>query len=164
MRSVWNRVPGRGGWALRGSLSTMIDPLVALLVGAFGAAALTVGGGFLGAFLQHRREHERWIREQRFDAYRDFLSGAERMTTWVATSSTQEVLRDTQRAIAAVRLLGPDDVIEAAIEHGMAAGELGKAAANSALGSPVHDKASTTYWATKDVFVAAARRELGIAV
>jgi hypothetical protein len=52
---------------------TAIDPLVALLVGAFGAALLTVVGGLIGAWIQSIREHRKWLRERRFEAYRDFM-------------------------------------------------------------------------------------------
>lgn len=49
-----------------------VDPLVALLVGAFGAALLTVIGGLIGAWIQSIREHRKWLREVRFEAYHEF--------------------------------------------------------------------------------------------
>lgn len=52
-----------------------VDPLWALLIGAFGAALLTVIGGLIGAWIQAVREHRKWLRERRFEAYLDFMNG-----------------------------------------------------------------------------------------
>ncbi|WP_434970378.1 hypothetical protein [Microbacterium sp. bgisy207] len=46
-----------------------MDALVPVVVGGL----LALGGGLLGAWIQGRREHRRWIREQRFDAYQRAL-------------------------------------------------------------------------------------------
>ncbi|MCK6081479.1 hypothetical protein KZX37_08330 [Microbacterium sp. EYE_5] len=46
-----------------------IDPLTLALLSIFGGAALTAGAGLLGAWLQGRKEHNRWVRERRFEAY-----------------------------------------------------------------------------------------------
>lgn len=46
-----------------------IDPTMLALLSIFGGAALTVGAGFLGAWIQSRREHEKWLREQRYEAF-----------------------------------------------------------------------------------------------
>lgn len=51
------------GWMLLQSLW----PLVA--GAAFGAAVLTVGAGFIGAWVEAKREHRRWLRERRYEAY-----------------------------------------------------------------------------------------------
>jgi hypothetical protein len=42
-----------------------VDPFLSLIVGAFGAALI----GLLGAVIQSRREHKRWIRERRYEAF-----------------------------------------------------------------------------------------------
>ena len=46
-----------------------MDALVPVVVGGL----LALGGGLLGAWIQGRREHRRWIREQRFDAFQRAL-------------------------------------------------------------------------------------------
>lgn len=46
-----------------------MDPTLLALLSIFGGAALTVAAGFVGAGIQARREHARWLRERRFDAY-----------------------------------------------------------------------------------------------
>jgi len=92
-----------------------IDPLVSLLVGAFGAALL----GLFGAWVQFGREHARWIREQRIDAYKTFLRVTEMM--WPAQSPDRTVWRahmdDMSAALGEVTLVGPDLVTTAAADY-----------------------------------------------
>lgn len=97
-----------------------IDPLASLLIGAFGAAVLTVGGGLFGAWIQSRREHARWLREERLGAYESFLISAESMLAYRADQSAQRAddLMNTMHASAATaRLLGPDSVFAAIVAH-----------------------------------------------
>lgn len=47
-----------------------IDPLLSLLVGALGASLIAL----LGAWIQARRAHLTWLRQLRWEAYRDFLA------------------------------------------------------------------------------------------
>ena len=54
-----------------------MDDLVPVVVGAL----LALVGGLLGAWIQGRREHRRWVREQRFEAYQRALRFVERMRT-----------------------------------------------------------------------------------
>lgn len=42
-----------------------IDPTLLALLSIFGGATLTVIAGFFGAWIQSRREHSKWLREQR---------------------------------------------------------------------------------------------------
>ncbi|WP_448720515.1 hypothetical protein [Microbacterium natoriense] len=53
----------------------MLDPLVPVVVGGL----LALVGGLIGAWVQGRREHSRWVREQRFEAYQRALRFIERM-------------------------------------------------------------------------------------
>ncbi|MDO7881780.1 hypothetical protein [Antiquaquibacter soli] len=91
-----------------------IDPLLSLLVGALGAALI----GLLGAWIQSRREHFRWVREVRMDAYRGYLSWAERMPRDEVTEEEYaDYLQDLAAALSAVLLVGPKTVAEAATHH-----------------------------------------------
>ena len=53
--------------------SAALDPTLLALLSIFGGAALTVAAGFIGAWIQSRREHDKWLREQRYQAYLDYL-------------------------------------------------------------------------------------------
>lgn len=97
---------------------TAIDPLIALLVGAFGAALLTVIGGLIGAWIQSIRDHRKWLRERRFEAYRDFMINMSQLSSLVRTKinlanagsvkSRLDVLTDEiVRSCEAVSMLGP---------------------------------------------------------
>lgn len=50
-----------------------LDPTVLALLSIFGGAAFTVAAGSIGAWIQSRREHQAWLREQRYLAYLDYL-------------------------------------------------------------------------------------------
>ncbi len=43
--------------------------LAAIVGGALGGALVTAVGGFVGAAIQTRRDHQRWVREKRYEAY-----------------------------------------------------------------------------------------------
>ncbi|MFJ4224946.1 hypothetical protein [Microbacterium sp. NPDC089695] len=46
-----------------------IDPTLLAVLSIFGGVALTAGAALLGAWIQSRREHDKWIREQRLAAF-----------------------------------------------------------------------------------------------
>jgi hypothetical protein len=46
-----------------------LDPVLLSLLSIFGGVLVTVLGGFLGAWIQHRRAHRAWLRERRYEAY-----------------------------------------------------------------------------------------------
>lgn len=46
-----------------------IDPTALALLSIFGGVAITVIGGFIGAWIQGRREHRKWLRDQRYEAF-----------------------------------------------------------------------------------------------
>jgi hypothetical protein len=94
-----------------------VDPLLSLLVGAFGAAIL----GLIGAWIQSRREHRKWLRERRYEAYRAFMVDmdafgdvAQTTPTLVDALSYVKRAKALQRGFAesyeAVSLLGPKKV------------------------------------------------------
>jgi hypothetical protein len=94
-----------------------VDAFTTLLVGAFGAAALTVIGGFIGAAIQHRREHARWVRAQQMAAYLDFLHKAEAAPSNVENDVWTAHLDELGAAFAAIELVGPDAVAATANAH-----------------------------------------------
>ncbi|MGX1694069.1 hypothetical protein ACWIBQ_01620 [Microbacterium keratanolyticum] len=51
-----------------------MDPTTLAVLSIFGGAALTAVAGFVGAWLQGRREHSRWLREQRYEAFTRFMA------------------------------------------------------------------------------------------
>ena len=81
---------------------------------AFGAVAVTVTSGFVGAWIQSRREHHRWIRERRYEAYVAFLSAADkwaiRMSEPNQDKEAPEFYDEMVRGETAVDLIGSDEV------------------------------------------------------
>ena len=55
-----------------GAVVAAIDPTLLAILSIFGGAALTAAAGFWGAWRGAKREHERWVRERRYEAYLDF--------------------------------------------------------------------------------------------
>lgn len=140
-----------------------IDPVVSLIVGALGAAILTTVAGFVGAWLSSRREHDRWVREQRAAAYRAFMSAAERMPTLhggKVTARDERYFDEFQEALAVIRLIGPAQVVNAAVDHLAAAYKSTKAARNQDSNPAAHAAAQQSYFEARDHFIAAARGEL----
>jgi hypothetical protein len=137
-----------------------VDPLVSLLIGALGAALL----GLFGAWIQSRREHSRWIRENRMVAYREFLGQAEQLQTAEdrpMTERDEDQLVALYSALATVRLLGPDDVYAAAVSFLTAGVEAIDAGTKKKPIEKVNELAKV--WDDKrSEFITAARRELGI--
>ncbi len=46
-----------------------MDPTLLAVLSIFGGAALTGLVGFIAAAIERRREHEKWVREKRYEAY-----------------------------------------------------------------------------------------------
>lgn len=106
-----------------------LDPTVVVLLSIFGGALLTAVAGALGAFYQNRREHARWLRERRYEAYVQVLTlmdDVENLARQGQAAAAEgetgaERLKDLIRQVRGVsarlegesvasRLLGPDDV------------------------------------------------------
>lgn len=119
-----------------------MDPLTLVLISSFGGAGITVVAGFIGASIQARREHQRWLREKRLEAFVRALVlvrevdqwkiATESLTTELATAIAEDrqpnIATDQLRALASkasaaierlqesyvpMRLLGPPNVNEA---------------------------------------------------
>ncbi len=99
------------------------DALLSVLVGALGASLL----GLLGAWIQSRREHTRWVREQRFAAYNGLIKLAERITPRDSTDAGDDAafFAELFQALGTLRLVGPAAVLEAARAFGEAASTYG---------------------------------------
>ena len=54
--------------------STTLDPTLLALLSIFGGVAVTVVAGLVGAWIQGRREHRRWLRERRLEAWSGLLT------------------------------------------------------------------------------------------
>ncbi|RUQ85526.1 hypothetical protein [Labedella gwakjiensis] len=55
----------------------VLDPTAQVLLTIFGAALVTAASGFVGAWLQSRRDHKRWVRQERLGAYVAFMKVAQ---------------------------------------------------------------------------------------
>lgn len=101
------------------SAVTTIDPTAQVLLTIFGAALVTALAGFAGAWLQGRREHARWVRERRYEAYVSAMQVAERWRHLRATGKEMLVTVHSkeaspeERALAQARL---GEHIEAAVK------------------------------------------------
>lgn len=82
--------------------------VVAIVAGVFGA-----GGGLFGAWLTARREHVRWLRERRLEAYRTFLECGTQVVEARTTPDIERSRAAMSLAQASVVLLGPKDIFDA---------------------------------------------------
>ena len=143
-----------------------VDPLVSLLIGAFGAAVLGTIGALLGAWIQSRREHLRWIRQERLTAYRDFIRIIEGVTAIHATAAERRKYQaEVDAARVALRLVGPDPVFRAATDHYRALEEWYKARTllqSGELSRKKFDQASDEQSRTRVALTRVAQRALQI--
>jgi hypothetical protein len=130
-----------------------VDPLV-LLVTAFGGAIVAVVGGLIGAWLQGRREHRKWIRERRlvrYDAVLDAAAEAHFAKSINDEPGFVQGLTATSAAVASILLVGPDEV------HDLADNVRG-----ALITFEPDGKHSLDYYTTRGLFVLAARDALAI--
>ena len=139
-----------------------VDPLLSLLVGALGAALL----GLLGATIQARREHARWVRERRHEAYDAFMRLAERVRNRDQEANAAAEASYYARvfeALGSIRLVGPDAVIEAARAYGDAAGAYERLGASTAADTEARRSETLKRLSTsRRVLVDLMRNELGM--
>jgi hypothetical protein len=131
-----------------------VDPLVSLLVGAFGAALL----GLFGAWIQSRREHVKWLREKRYDAHLAFLVLTDRHTTNAklhqgpktdkAIAVALEALNET---VSAISLLGPESLLDEA-----------RALRGAAADFIATEQEPTGYAEVRAAYIIASRRSLRV--
>lgn len=141
-----------------------VDPLVALFVGAFGAAGLAGIFTLVGLRIQANREHERWVRQQRLAAYLDYVRLAEKVPT-INSRTGEEAKKfsdDLQAANATLRLLGPEHVFNAATSLTVAALRVAQMKAEPDANRDELPAADITLSEARLNLVAAAQKELGI--
>jgi hypothetical protein len=150
-----------------------LDPVLTFFVGALGASVVGMIGALIGAATQSRREHRRWVRQERLVVYRRFLDLAERDPE-PETSDYAAYMAKLGSALAAVELLGPDGVAEKAAAHFHAAIDYSRAADRyfdeAMKDAPdetvmkdaklVYDRETEHQKATRRAFTLAARRQL----
>ncbi len=76
--------------------------------------------GLLGAWIQSKREHARWVRQHRLDAYVTFLNVTENATSRhnrPASDDDAEALDQFSDALNTLRMVGPDNVFNAAWDY-----------------------------------------------
>jgi hypothetical protein len=92
--------------------------VVSLAGGAVSAAVL----GLIGAWIGRRSEHKKWLREERLDAYRDYLQTLETYASIFRVDAPwdqvtiKSLAEDLMGKAAGVLLLGPEPVADAAME------------------------------------------------
>lgn len=93
-----------------------IDPTVLALLSIFGGVALTIIAGAVGALIQHRREHSKWLRDHRLRVYTEHLAATDNFLRAAHKGDVSEesaVASDAIRALSALQLVGPNDVYDA---------------------------------------------------
>jgi hypothetical protein len=66
--------------------------------GAVGAALIGLAGAIYGAWLANKREHKKWIRERRFEACQELVSGADFMNAALGRGERKATDEDRKRA------------------------------------------------------------------
>lgn len=143
-----------------------LETWIALLIGALGASILTLFAGFLGERRESKREHARWVREQRFEAYRDFLRVAERLPSIAMDKTPDErdldYLENMHDAVGKIRLVGPDAVIDVAVIHLDRALKYAREQSKTENDEEATTAAHREYDRTRTAVVSAARSQLGM--
>lgn len=131
-------------------------PVISVVVGAF--IAFLFSG--LGARTEARREQARWLRERRFEAYKEYLTASDKwamravdLNARGAQEPGQSFYDEMIVAEAAVELVGPARVVGA------------MPPLRSALDALIYDshkggKLSPEYWAVQRAFVAVAQEHM----
>lgn len=97
-----------------------IDPTALAILSIFGGAALTAFAGLIGASINARREHSRWVREQRISVYERALGLLEEVRYRERDRVQHEDFRSTLTASAGQRGLG-GEAREAFVRNGLRA-------------------------------------------
>ncbi|HEY4237415.1 MAG TPA: hypothetical protein VGM45_08780 [Gaiellaceae bacterium] len=133
------------------------DPVLTLLSGALAAALI----GLLGAWIQSRREHFRWVREQRLSAYLAYARETERILTKPYRGAPEDAER-AQAATAALRLLGPTAVFDAAFAFTVSSMRYALLQREPDANPGAEGQAYLDLSTARQTFIEAARQELRI--
>jgi hypothetical protein len=131
-------------------------PVIAVVIGAF-IAFLSSG---VGARAEARREQARWIRERRFEAYREYLIASDKWAYRAGDPGLPGIQEPGQAfydemivAEAGVELVGPAEVVAAMPSL--------RAALHGLLFAPDPEgKLNPHYWETQRAFVAVAQKHM----
>lgn len=103
-----------------------MDPTLLAVLSIFGGAALTAGAGFVGTRVQSRREHDRWLREQRHEVCRDYLHALDNYRALFRANRLDDTnegqaapLQELIKFISYLDLLGPDKLAESARQYAL---------------------------------------------
>lgn len=96
-----------------------LDPTILALLSIFGGVLLTIIAGGVGALIQHRREHSKWLRDQRLRTYTEFLAAHDGLIRINDPGSDAGTEQRVIRSVGAVQLVGPDDLSAAAVQHNL---------------------------------------------
>lgn len=138
-----------------------IDPTVLALLSGFGGVAVTVVAGFIGAWIQGRREHEKWMRELRYEAFVNVYGITDGVRTVRRELSRLETAADTEpESVALENVEALSDRLD-----GLKSAAASASLPFAILGPPSVDRALTQYLraATEDDETAA-ERQLQIAM
>lgn len=141
-----------------------MDDVTRVLLVALGGAAVAALAGLFGAWIQSRREHAKWVRERRYDAFTRFFGYIERLDTWAGVNADRpKELRsenpvdplELQEAAGAISILGPDAMRDAGAELRLAV-----IAKLEAMGTPEYGDRDRRFRARREEFVVASRKLL----
>lgn len=106
------------------AIATINAAWIALAAGLAGVI-VTIIGGLVGAIIQGRREHTKWIRDRRLSAYADHLAATDNYLRAAQHdtdgSEFASVSADSIRALSVVQLVGPDSIAVSADAYQAAA-------------------------------------------
>ncbi|TFD04117.1 hypothetical protein [Cryobacterium sp. TMT1-66-1] len=85
--------------------------LLSALIGALVVAL----AGLLGAFIQGRREHSKWVREQRYTAYTAFAAAVAHLRDAMEAEQPLPDAAVIHAAVQALYILGPRSMKDAAV-------------------------------------------------
>lgn len=147
-----------------------MDPTLLAILSIFGGASLTAGAGFFGAWLQSRREHARWLREQRYEAYARLIAHqlhfdvlnvkVDRLGAQLDTASPEQltvILQDRESLAALI-----DEQASAAPEAVTAVYLLGSIEVKELAAAYLQGRADGEYRAAEAAFLSAMRRSIGV--
>lgn len=143
------------------SAAATINAAWIALSGGLVGVVLTLLGAFIGAIFQSRREHKKWIRDQRLRAYADHLAATDNFLRAAQhdedNSEFSAVSTDSIRSMSVVQLVGPDAVSTSASMLQDATKEVAKRV-NLYPRDPALDKLDEDRLTKRRAFIAIARK------
>lgn len=142
--------------------ATIYAAWIALAAGLAGVI-LTLIAAAVGAGIQARREHKKWLRDQRLRAYADALSASDNLLRAgqhdTDGSEFAVVTTEAIRSLSVIQLLGPDSLSKCADAYQAAV----KTSLEQLTGTPKSlSDAEDKRLARRGEFIAAARQQVKI--